>query len=163
MVSVKSVQKVENTEIAKPAVNTDELYDLAVTAAKIATGAVGSDQLADGGVDSVDLADSIVSASKIVDGAINSAKIADAGIDSVDMADSIVNYAKINDNFCQIGYDAIDSVETWINFPTGFPDVPKVVAVGDDVTDVQVTQRAADSFAWQAASAGSAIWIAIYK
>jgi len=90
----------------------------------------------------------------IKDGAVTTAKIADSAITAV----------KINDDFFQAGVDVVDSVETWVEFPTSFPTVPYVVATPiEDTGTIRITDRTEGSFAWVAASKGSAIWIALRK
>lgn len=87
----------------------------------------------------------------------------DAAVNTAKIADAEVKPADVNAQVIQFGRDAIDSVESAVSFPTAFPGVPGVVAVGVDVVDVKVTNRASDSFGWVAASAGSGVWIAIYR
>lgn len=76
------------------------IADGAVTAAKIAAGAVGEQALGDGATTTAKLADGAVNAAKIAtgavgdkelaDGAVNSAKIADGQVGNVDLADDSV-------------------------------------------------------------------------
>jgi len=95
-----------------------------------------------------------IETSMIKDGAVTTAKIADSAITAV----------KINDDFFQAGVAVVDSVETWVEFPTSFPTVPYVVATPiEDTGTIRITDRTEGSFAWVAASKGSAIWIALRK
>jgi len=145
---------VSNREYIPPgAVDTDEISDGAVSSAKIA----------DGAVDSVDMADSAVTSAKIADGEVDSVDMADSAITSAKIADGEVAPVDTSTDIYQKGEDAIDSVSTWITFPSAFPGAPQVVATGIDVTDVQVQDVTSDSFQWVAGAAGSARWAAFYR
>jgi len=143
MVQLKSVQLIETTDIADGAVTTPKIADSAVTNPKIA--------------------DSAVSTSKIADSAVTNAKLADSAVTSAKIADHEVKPPDVSPTVVQFGANAVDSVETWIVFPTAFPDTPEVVACGIDTTNVKVTSVEPGSFAWVAAAAGSARWIAVYR
>jgi len=143
MVKIKSVQRMEPTDIA----------EAAVTAIKIAAGAVETAKINDAAVETA----------KVADSAVETAKINDAAVETAKVADSAVEYGKINDNFAQIGATAIDSVSTLVDFPTAFPASPEVMAIGVDVTGVKVQSVDTDSFEWIADAAGSARWFGVYK
>lgn len=76
-------------------VATADIADDAVTAAKIAAGAVGSSEIADGSVGSAELADDSVTAAKIATGAVGASEIADGSVGTAELADSAVTSAKI--------------------------------------------------------------------
>ncbi len=94
---------------------------------------------------------------------VKTGDIEDYAVTSAKLADGAVTEAKIADSFCQAGFASVDSVDTAVSFPAEFPGTPVVVAVGVDVTDVQVTYRSPTHFSWKASSSGNAMWIAIYK
>jgi len=114
-------------------------------------------------IDTTDISDGSVVTSKIADGAVVTSKIADAAVVAAKIAAEAVTDSKIAPSVLQYGEAAIDSVATWVLFPSAFPGVPEVVAVGKDVTGVKITDITAGSFEWVAAAAGSAIWVALYR
>jgi hypothetical protein len=76
-------------------VGTSRLQDGAVTAGKIAAGAVGNGQLADNSVSSAALASGAVTNDKLADGAVTGAKLASGLITSDKLADGAVTSAKL--------------------------------------------------------------------
>ena len=90
-------------------------------------------------------------------------RIANGAITTPKLADDAVNYDKVGPTVIQFGSGAVDSVETWVVFPTAFPGTPEVVATGIDVAQVRVTNVTPGSFSWVAPSAGSARWVAVYR
>lgn len=70
----------------------------AVTAAKIATGAVGSDELAADSVTAAKIASGAVGESELASDAVTAAKIASGAVGASELASSAVETAKINDS-----------------------------------------------------------------
>lgn len=69
----------------------------AVTSAKIADAAVGTNKLADNAVGTAKIADAAVNSNKLADNAVTSAKIADGTVAAADLANSAVTTVKITD------------------------------------------------------------------
>lgn len=77
------------------AVGTSEIADAAVTAAKIAAGAVGSSQLADLSVGTTKIADAAVTGTKIAAGAVGASQLADGSVGTAKLVDGAVTTIKI--------------------------------------------------------------------
>jgi len=73
----------------------------AVTSAKIATGAVGSTQIADGGVANADLANDAVNSGKITDGSVSTNDVANSAITNAKLGVDAVTSDKIQDGTIQ--------------------------------------------------------------
>jgi len=100
---------------------------------------------------------------KILSVRITTKQIEDSAITSPKIADNEIAPADISPDFVKTGTCSVDSVETFVSFPTAFPGAPEVVAVGIDVTGVKVTYVDANGFSVIADASGSARYIAIYK
>jgi len=124
---------------------------------------VSTDQIADGAVTSAKIAASAVTNPKIADGAVDTVKIADSAVTTIKIADGAVGPSKVAATVVQFGAAAINSVASWVVFPTAFPAEPEVVATGIDTTGVKILSVTAGSFEWVAAAAGSARWVAVYR
>jgi len=107
--------------------------------------------------------DQAVTTAKLANSAVTNAKLADPAVTSPKIADGEVKAPDVSPEVIQFGKDAIDSVETWVEFPTEFPGTPEVVAVGIDVDNVRVVDVTSGSFKWVAEASGSARWIAVYR
>ncbi|HEY9670718.1 MAG TPA: hypothetical protein V6D11_04690 [Waterburya sp.] len=81
--------------IATGIVGTNQLADNAVNTAKLADNAVTSAKIADGNVATAELANNAVITAKIADNAVTSAKIADGNVATAELADNAVINAKI--------------------------------------------------------------------
>jgi hypothetical protein len=76
-------------------ITTDEIADQAVTANKLANGAVGATKLADQAVTGNKLANDAVSTTKIQDGAITNQKLQANAVDRANIRDGAINRAKL--------------------------------------------------------------------
>lgn len=95
--SADSVLKSNGTDPSWGQVGTNGIADDAITAAKIATGAVGATEIADGSVGTSELANDSVTAAKIATGAVGADEIATGAVGTDELADSAVTSAKIAD------------------------------------------------------------------
>ena len=94
--------------LAADLVNTAQLRDGAVTAAKLQAGSVGVNALVDGAVTTLKVADAAITAAKIAsdavasahlqNGAITAGKVADSAITEAALANNVVTTTKIQDN-----------------------------------------------------------------
>jgi streptogramin lyase len=80
-----------DTDAKNSSVGTVRLQDGAVTADKLAGGAVGSTQLATGGVASVDLANGAVTAAKLAAGSVGSSQIVPGSVSIDDLSGTSAN------------------------------------------------------------------------
>lgn len=131
---------------------------------KVLSVRITTKQIEDQAVTTDKLADDSVTSPKIADGQVATADIADSAVTTPKLADSVITASKISDDYFQAGLAAVDSVETWVTFPTPFSTTPYVVATPvTGATTVRITQRTPGSFAWIGDAVGSAIWIALRK
>ena len=92
-----SVRTFASAKIASGKVTIDQLADNSVNAAKIIDGSVGTNELANGAVNVNKLADNSVNAAKIIDGSVGMNELANGAVTVDKLADNSVNAAKIID------------------------------------------------------------------
>jgi hypothetical protein len=92
-----SVRTFASAKIASGKVTIDQLADNSVNAAKIIDGSVGTNELANGAVNVNKLADNSVNAAKIIDGSVGTNELANGAVNVDKLADNSVNAAKIID------------------------------------------------------------------
>ena len=92
-----SVRTFASAKIASGKVTIDQLADNSVNAAKIIDGSVGTNELANGAVNVNKLADNSVNAAKIIDGSVGTNELANGAVTVDKLADNSVNAAKIID------------------------------------------------------------------
>nr|NCQ69700.1 hypothetical protein [Microcystis aeruginosa W13-16]NCQ74234.1 hypothetical protein [Microcystis aeruginosa W13-13] len=92
-----SVRTFASAKIASGKVTIDQLADNSVNAAKIIDGSVGTNELANGAVNVNKLADNSVNAAKIIDGSVGTNELANTAVTVDKLADNSVNAAKIID------------------------------------------------------------------
>jgi len=92
-----SVRTFASAKIASGKVTIDQLADNSVNAAKIIDGSVGTNELANGAVTVNKLADNSVNAAKIIDGSVGTNELANGAVNVDKLADNSVNAAKIID------------------------------------------------------------------
>lgn len=80
-----------------PVIDSSSIPSMAVTAVKIANGAIQSSHISPGAVTSSALDDGAVTTSKIVDSAITTAKINDGAVTNAKIANNAITHEKIND------------------------------------------------------------------
>ncbi len=92
-----SVRTFASAKIASGKVTIDQLADNSVNAAKIIDGSVGTNELANTAVTVDKLADNSVNAAKIIDGSVGTNELANGAVTVDKLADNSVNAAKIID------------------------------------------------------------------
>ena len=92
-----SVRTFASAKIASGKVTIDQLADNSVNAAKIIDGSVSTNELANGAVTVDKLADNSVNAAKIIDGSVGTNELANGAVNVNKLADNSVNAAKIID------------------------------------------------------------------
>src|SRR5215471_4142591 len=92
---------ITSAKIADGAIQTQDLADSAVTSIKIADGTIATGDLADGSVTSIKIADGTIASGDLADGSVITQKIADNNVTTAKIGDGQVTSAKIADGTIQ--------------------------------------------------------------
>jgi hypothetical protein len=126
------------TDVAEQ-INTNEIADGAVTAAKLAAGAVSGNSLPDGAITTAKLADDAVTAAKVAAGAVATAKLANNAVTA-----SKLNFATVNSNSLSLGPSTTAEVLVQAAAPSTkttvyFPLVAIVASSGTGVSNIDAS------------------------